>query len=180
MGTREHEGEELTSLEALGVAIRLETDAAEVYRELAERWGDPLVRRRFDLLAAEEEQHRMLLEEKWRELAPTVPLRLPPSRLPREMGTGEQRRAHTIREVLDFAIVEERNGREFYLGAARATSDLSGQSMFRYLADIKYAHWMSLVQERDLMIQYPNYGRRGPVPWHTEPAMRGRPDEEKR
>ena len=143
MDTREHNAEELTSLEALGIAIRLEADAADVYRELA----------------------------------PGVTLKLPPSRLPRDMGTAEQRQARTIREVIDFAIIQERNGREFYLEAARRTSDLSGQAMFRYLADIKHAHWMSLAQERDLLIQYPNYGRRGPVPWRTEPSMRGRPDK---
>jgi rubrerythrin len=165
----------LTSLEALGVAIRQELDAADTYRELADRIEEPLVRRRFELLAAEEEQHRAALEARWNELAAGVPLKLPPSGLPGEMCTPERRGGHTIREVLDFAIVQERRCREFYLEASRETSDLSGQGMFRYLADIKYAHWMSLAQERDLMIRYPNYGRRGPTPWRSE--ARGRPPD---
>ena len=172
MSSQENAQEGITSLEALGVALRQEMDAAEVYRELASRLEDSLVRRRFELLAAEEEQHRSLLEAKWNELGHGVRLHLPPSRLPAEMGTSERRAAHTIREVLDFAIVQERRGREFYLDASRETSDLSGQGMFRYLADIKYAHWMSLAQERDLMIRYPNYGRRGPTPWRSEPRAR--------
>ncbi|HEY7729210.1 MAG TPA: ferritin family protein [Candidatus Eisenbacteria bacterium] len=172
MAPSEPAQEGLTSLEALGVAMRQEADAAEVYRELAARLEEPVLRRRFELLAAEEEQHRSLLESKWAELAPDIPLKVPPSRLPGEMCTSERRSAHTIREVLDFAIVQERRGREFYLEAARETADLSGQGMFRYLADIKYAHWMSLAQERDLMIRYPNYGRRGPTPWRSEPRSR--------
>jgi rubrerythrin len=160
--------------------VRQETDAAEVYRELAGRLEDPLLRRRFELLASEEDQHRTLLESKWTELAQGVRLKLPPSQLPGEMCTSERRGAHTIREVLELAVAQEGRCRDFYLDAARQTPDLSGQAMFRYLADIKYAHWMSLAQERDLMIRYPNYGRRGPTPWRTEPRPRARESKEER
>ncbi len=170
--------EGLTSLEALGIAIRQEADGADVYRELAERLGDPVVRRRFDLLAAEEDQHRAILESKWAEIAPGVPFKLPPSALPGEMCTPERRRDRSVREVLDFAIAQERRCREFYLEMSRETEDLSGQGMFRYLADMKHAHWLNLAQELDLMIRYPNYGQRGPVPWRSEPR-RGAPQEDR-
>jgi len=170
--------EGLTSLEALGLAIRAEMDAIEIYHELAERCDRPLVCRRFDQLAAEEEQHRAYLIEKWENLAAGVELKLPPSRLPPEMRSREVRAVHTVAEVLDLAIAEEMRSREFYLQAARETEDLSGRQMFRYLADMEYRHWMNLSQERDLLWRYPRYHGPAPVPWSREPGLGGRHKKE--
>ncbi len=176
MTGQEREG--LTSLEALGVAIRAEMDSRDVYRELAERADDPLIRRRFELLSAEEEQHLAYLNERYAELAGDVPLKLPPSQLPREMATTEQRRHQSMVQVLDMAIEEERSARKFYLAAARHSDDLSGQAMFRFLADMEYKHWMSLSEERDLLSRYPNYGRPGPSPWRSERGFTSNPGKE--
>ncbi len=170
--------EGLTSLEALGLAIRAEMDAIEIYHDLAERCDRPLVRRRFEQLAAEEEQHRVYLLEQWEKLAAGVELQLPPSRLPPEMRTREVRAVRTVEEVLDLAIAEERRSRDFYLQAARETEDLSGQQMFRYLADMEYRHWMHLSQERDLLSRYPRYHGSTPVPWKREPGLGGRQTKE--
>lgn len=163
-----HEDEGLTALEALGVAIRAELDSRDIYNEMADRAQDELVARRFELLAAEEDRHRDLLVARWTELAPNVPLKLPPSALPEGLATREKRSTRGLTEVLELAIEEERRSRDFYLSAARGTADLSGQAMFRFLADMEYAHWMTLAQERDLLARYPNYGRPGPKPWRVE------------
>jgi len=165
------ETEGLTSVEALGVAIRSETDARDLYREMAERCEDPLLARRFELLAAEEERHREILISKWQEVAGGVELKLPPSRLPETLASRDQRRVRTLTEVLDLAIEEERRSWDFCLRAARETADLSGQAMFRFLADIGRSHWMALCQERELLARYPNYGRRGPRPWRVEGSL---------
>lgn len=170
--------EGLTSLEALGLAIRAESDAIDIYNELADRCDRPLVCRRFRQLAAEEEQHRVYLVEKWDELAGGVELKLPPSQLPPEMGSRTDRGAHSIEEVLDLAIDEEKRSREFYLKAARETQDLSGQQMFRYLADMEFRHWMHLSQERDLLSRYPRYHGAAPAPWSREPGLGGRQKKE--
>ena len=63
------------------------------------------------------------------------------------------------------------HSRDFYLRAARETEDLSGQAMFRFLADMGFRHWMDLGQERDLLARYPNYGRPGPEPWRAEVSL---------
>ena len=59
-----HETEGLTALEALGIAIRAEIDARAIYEELAHRADEPRIRRRFELLAAEEQQHREYLDQR--------------------------------------------------------------------------------------------------------------------
>jgi rubrerythrin len=165
------EGESLTALEALGIAIRAETDASELYRDLAQRCDQPALRRRFELLAADEEWHRQFLQDKWKELAAEVELKLPPSLLPRGLATREERCGRSLLEVIDLAIAEERHSRDFYVRAARTSEDPSGQSMFRFLADLEYRHWMELAQERDLLVSYPNYGRPGTEPWRAEASL---------
>ena len=168
---REDESEGLTALEALAIAIRAEIDARDVYEELAVRCEDRRLRRRYEALAADEQQHREYLEGRWNEVAQGVSLELPPSQLPKEMLTPAQRAARRLEDVLDMAIVEERSAREFYLRAARETDDLSGRAMFRFLADMEYQHWMMLAQEKDMLVRYPNYGRPGKVPWRPKNSL---------
>jgi rubrerythrin len=170
MSLNEHD-EGLTSLEALGIAIRAEMDAKRIYEELAARCTEPNAKRRFELLAADEERHYQMLKDKWNELAPDVELMLPPSRLPQEAETPEMREKLTMKQVLDMAILEERHSREFYMTAADETRDLSGQRMFRFLADMEHNHWMTLTQERDLLLRYPNYMQRGADPWKPEKSL---------
>jgi rubrerythrin len=167
------EDESLTSLEALSIAIRRELDSRDVYREVAGRCEESLIRRRFELLAAEEERHHAYLVERWREMARGVELKLPPSELPRGMVTCQERSSRTLLEILDMAIEQERHSLDFYLRAAQETADLSGQAMFRFLADLERRHSMDLAQERDLLVRYPNYGRSGPAPWRAEASLTG-------
>jgi rubrerythrin len=146
----------------------MEIDAQEVYQELAARSRDPQIRRRFEILAADEKRHREYLENRWHEMASDVPLKLPPSQRSMEMHTKEKRSRRSLEDVLDLAIEEERHSREFYLRAARETDDLSGRAMFRFLADMEFQHWILLAQEKDMLVRYPNYGRPGSVPWRPE------------
>lgn len=170
-------GEEgLTSLEALGIAIRTETDARDVYRELSQRCERPLVSRRFEHLAAEEEQHRHYLLARWEEVSGGVLLKLPPSGLPEEMRTPESRCVRSVEDVLDSAIEAKRRARDFYLLAARETDDLSGREMFQYLADMEYRHLAVLSEERDLLARYPKYHGSSDEPWRAEPSF-GREEE---
>jgi rubrerythrin len=174
---RERKG--LTSLEALGVAIRSEMDSREVYQELSERVEDRVIRRRFELLASEEEQHIGYLTDRYKEMAgEDVPLKLPPSNLPKDMLTREQRSHWSLEQVLDMAIEEERHSREFYLRAARESDDLSGRAMFRFLADMEYQHWMTLAQEKDMLVRYPSYGTPGGTPWRAEKNIVSKPGKE--
>jgi len=169
--------EGLTALEALGIAIRAEMDARELYLELARRSPDRQIKRRFELLAADERQHRLHLERRWKELAEGQPLKLPPSQLPQRASTRARRSHMTLEEVLDLALGEERSAREFFLRAARETDDLSGRAMFRFLADIAHQHWLTLAQEKDMLVRYPNYGRPGTVPWRAEHLQANRRKE---
>jgi rubrerythrin len=163
----------LTALEALGIAIRAEQDSRNVYDELADRSDQEHISRLFRRLAEDEGQHLRFLQERYKELAGSVPLKLPPSGLPEKLATPERRRNASLEAVLEMAIDEEKRSRDLYLRAATETRDPSGQRMFRYLADMEYEHWMELEHERRMLERYPNHARRGNTPWMPEAMLHG-------
>lgn len=162
----------VTSLEALGIAIRSEIDSQELYEELGQRTASTTVAKRFKQLQKEEKQHQKILEDEYNRLFPQVKLRLPPSVLPVSSNTKGNIANKSLAEVLQLAIEEERKSRDFYLDAAEQTPELSGKKMFRFLADMEYSHQMRLQAECELCRRYPNYFSCGEEPWKPEQRMR--------
>ena len=159
---------ELTAVEALGVAIRAEIDASELYAELATRVPNPFLQQKILLLSKEELQHKRILEEAYKTHFPEVPLALPTSQLPKAISCRADREQLSASEILNCAIEEERKLRQFYLEAAQHAADLSGQRMFNYLADWEFSHEMALTAERDMLLRYPRYFEQTSEPWKPE------------
>jgi rubrerythrin len=163
----------LTSLEALGIAIRREMDAGATYGELAAGCDSPLARDRFLLLQREAQQHETMLRGRYDEWFPDVKLAVPPSAAAPVLavagGHGEG-----LKGALGFAVEAERRAREFYMAAAGATSDPTGQNMFRYLADVHGRHQMMLESEYDTVLRYPHAFDDPQAPWR--PELRSRPE----
>ena len=162
--------EEITSLEALGIAIRSEIDAQEVYKDLAEFCENDLLRDKFMNLYHEEKKHQTLLEKMYKDMFPEVDLALPQSRLPKEAMDSKARKKLGIKDVLLLAIDEERNSREFYLDCAATVTDLSGKRMFRFLADMEFSHQALLTTELEMLEKYPAYFE-GHQPWDVESRL---------
>lgn len=164
---------DLTALEALGIAVRREMDAGRTYRELASGCLNPLARDRFHVLERDVQQHEALLRRRYQELFPDVELVVPPSAAeapPSPRETGEQ--CEGLKGALRFAVEAERLAREFYLEASGATSDLTGQAMFRYLADEHARHQMVLEAEYDTVLRYPHAFDDPQAPWRPERRLR--------
>ncbi len=162
----------LTSLEALGIAIRSEIDAQNLYEELKKRTTSSGVLDRFKQLQNEEKQHQKILEQMYYRMFPQTELKLPPSVLPIGFSGKEKRTHKSLVEVLELAIEEERRSRDFYLDVAEQTPELSGKKMFRFLADMEYSHQMRLQAESELCRRYPNYFSCGREPWKPEQRLR--------
>jgi rubrerythrin len=163
----------LTALEALGIAIRRELDAATTYQQLAAGCANLLARDRFRLLEREAQHHEAMLRRRYRELFPDVELALPPAQnlttAPRAEA-GEQ--CEGLRGALRFAVEAERRAREFYLEAAGGTPDPTGQAMFRYLADEHARQQMVLEAEYDTVLRYPHAFDDPQAPWRPESRLR--------
>jgi rubrerythrin len=163
----------LTALEALGIAVRREIDAAATYQDLAAGCANGLARERFRLLEREAQQHEAMLRRRYRELFPEVDLAVPPP-----VAEGPASRAEAgeqcagLKGALRFAVEAERRAREFYLEASGATSDPTGQAMFRYLADQHARHQMVLEAEYDTVLRYPHAFDDPQAPWRPERRLR--------
>jgi rubrerythrin len=162
----------LTALEALGIAIRREMDAGETYRDLAAGCDSPLARDRFLLLQHEAQQHETMLRSRYDEMFPDVKLSVPRSaKTPVPAVAGGH--GDGLKGALGYAVEAERRAREFYMEASVATSDPTGQNMFRYLADVHGRHQMMLESEYDTVLRYPHAFDDPQAPWR--PERRSRP-----
>jgi rubrerythrin len=162
-----------TALEALGIAVRREMDAATTYGSLAAGCANPLARDRFRLLEHEAQQHESLLRRRYQELFPDVPLVAPPAAEESAPApSGGHHECEGLKGALRYAIETERRAREFYLDASAATSDLTGQAMFRYLADQHARHQMVLDAEYDTVLRYPHAFDDPQAPWRPERRLR--------
>lgn len=158
---------DLTSLEVLGLAIRAEMDASDLYSRLAGCIKNEIARDRILQLAREEMKHRDLLEARYEQLARGTELALPESRLPADV-IGTHHPAMTLREALTFAIDLEKSSRDMYLRAHDQASDLTGKQMFKFLADMEFQHQMELTHEYQMLLQYPRYFDETQEPWSPE------------
>jgi len=162
----------LSALEALGIAIRREIDAGQVLRNLAAGCSNPLATDRFLLLARESAQQEQLLRDRYDGLFPGVPLVVPPPVAPPPgLLTGSDP-CDGVRAALRFAADAERQAREFYLDAANAAADLTGQAMFRYLAEIHARHQSELEAEYAVILQFPHAFDDVQAPWRPEVRLR--------
>ena len=162
---------ELTALEALGVAVRREMDAQQIFRDLASSCTSPLARERFQLLVNEARQHEAMLRRRYVELFPDVVLSVPPSMAPVPAGASG---GAGLREALRLASDAEWQARDFFLDAASTASDLSGQAMFRFLAGVHAQHHMQLASEYELVLQYPHAYDDQETPWRSETRSGGK------
>jgi len=158
--------EELTSLEALGIAIRGLMDDQEVYRNLAEKTENEVLSNRIMNLSYEAKQHKQLLIAKYKEMFPNVELIIPPSENDKEIIEEEN-----IRGFLQHVIRKHKEAREYYLDLAESITDLSGQRCLRFIADMKFSHQMMLTAELDMIEKYPAYFESAKI-WDAEHRLR--------
>lgn len=148
---------ELTALEALGIAIRSEIDAQDLYKDLAEKCKNDLFKEKLLVLHNEEKKHQTILENLHKQFFGEVELKIPPTETVKKKVYGGINKPEKIMDILRYAIELERKSREFYLDCADLVQDLSGKRMFRFLADMEFNHQMMLTNELEMIEKYPSY-----------------------
>jgi rubrerythrin len=149
--------EELTSLEALGIAIRSELDAHDLYVGLASRITNPMAKDKILFLAQEEKKHKDLLDQSYRIRYPEVEFVMPPSVLPTGKAESFLEDKSDLKEVIAFAIEQEKASKEFYRKAANHVLDIRGRQMLEYLAHVEQSHQNLLEAEYQLAMTNPQY-----------------------
>ena len=155
---------QLTPLEALGIAIKAEIEAAETYERLANLVKNRALKEKAYFLQGEELKHRALLEEAYARQFPDVELVLPAQSLvPRVeaepvLGGAEGVEGEvSVPELLDLAMEAEQASERFYADLARRSRSESARAMFQHLSRMESSHFHLLQVEHDLVTRFPDY-----------------------
>ncbi len=139
---------EITSVEAIGIAVRSEEESHIFYEGIASKVQNPLVRSRFEQLARDELGHKRLLLSLYKKMTgeTSEPPVIPGDPDVAERG-GVAIDIEKMEELLELAIQREIDASIFYKKAADNTNDVSGKRTFEYLADIERGHEHMLKSE---------------------------------
>ena len=155
---------QLTPLEALGMAIKAEIEAAETYEQLANLVKNRALKEKAHFLRGEELEHRTLLEEAYARQFPDVELVLPAQSLvPRVEAAPVLSEAEglegkvSVPELLTLAMQAEQASERFYADLARRSQSESARAMFQHLSRMENSHFHLLQVEHDLVTQFPDY-----------------------
>jgi len=163
---------QLTPLEALGIAIKAEIEAAETYERLANLVKNRALKEKAHFLQGEELKHRALLEEAYARQFPDVELVLPgQSLVPRvdaepvlssstslTVNSAEGLEGEvSVPELLALAMQAEQASERFYADLARRSQSESARAMFQHLSRMEGSHFHLLQVEHDLVTRFPDY-----------------------
>ena len=151
---------ELTAVEILGIAIKAEVSSYGLYKRLANRIVNPVVKKRLLGLADDEENHRVILSEKYTEMTGEELPPIPPTGDLRQVEVDIEKMSNM--EVLKFAAEKEANAQKFYQAAANVVKDPGGKAMLGYLAEMEKTHEEVLIQEIKQLDKVPL--------WHEQEA----------
>jgi rubrerythrin len=147
---------QLTPLEALGVAIKAEIEAAETYERLANLVKNRALKEKAHFLHGEELKHRALLEEAYARQFPDVELMLPVQSLVPGVKANLEGEV-SVPELLALAMEAEQASERFYADLARRSQSESARAMFQHLSRMESSHFHLLQVEHDLITRFPDY-----------------------
>ncbi|MFB0534525.1 MAG: ferritin family protein [Anaerolineae bacterium] len=148
---------QLTPLEALGMAIKAEIEAAETYEQLANLVKNRALKEKVHFLRGEELEHRTLLEEAYARQFPDVELVLPAQSLVPRVETEGLEGKVSVPELLTVAMQAEQASERFYANLARRSQSESARAMFQHLSRMESSHFHLLQVEHDLVERFPDY-----------------------
>jgi len=148
----------LSYLEWLGIAIKSEIEAGRLYRAMLKQVTNKPLRRKLQILARDERQHRELFETLYRKKFPRVKLILPKKSLIPTISE-ELKKDLGMEELLELAMKTEKMSERFYSRLAQKSRDASGKRLLSYLASVERGHYTLLKTEYQNVCAFPDYVR---------------------
>jgi rubrerythrin len=140
--------------ELLLTAMKAEVDANAVYRGLAARVKNAMLKDRLAFLAAEEEKHRRYFEAQFRKDFPGQEIKLPAKGvvpLPEVKLEGDDT---PLDQVFAQAMAAEMAAYDFYRGIAALYADEATRNMIFYVAAMEMGHYRLLEIEKENAARY--------------------------
>ncbi len=147
--------ERIDDLEALRIAIQSEIDTYNYYRNALKLFSDKDAQDLLTTLAEVERKHRRRLEEKYARLSGKRLLYL---NLPKKRRfTKPIDPAASVLDILETAIEQEKDSKDFYEKAAQRTLDASGRRMLEELAEDEQYQMELLEAEYRVRLKNPSH-----------------------
>ena len=141
------------------LGIKSEEVAKEVYERVARDAKNPFLRTRLSALAQEEDRHRDILVELYKDLFdgkephppenPDFIPEFPEIRLFKELGGTTD-----VRKILEGAMQAELSAKDYYESIAKMMKDPKIQTIMRYMAKIEEGHYKILKQQYDEILEF--------------------------
>ncbi len=146
---------DLTAPEALAVGIKSEANASEIYRIMAEKVQNSLVKKKLLQLSEEEKKHQEILTQLYRKITGGQEPVLQKKGISevKDFLEGE----YTHEAALKLAIKAEEEAENYYTEAAQNAQDPNGRFMFEYLANFERGHKILLQNELDALHNNPHW-----------------------
>lgn len=148
--------------ELLGVAIKSEIESHEIYRGIAEKVENFILKEKLKFLALEERKHQELLQNMYNEQFPDVELRLPsetvvpvPDFAPEE-GTP-------LTTVLSKAMEAEEQARDYYSDLIPLCKEEKMKQTLKYLSETEQGHYYQLKGEYEMALNFETYAQYHPM-----------------
>ncbi len=144
------------------VAIKSEVESNEIYRLLAERVKNSLLKDRLLFLANEEDKHRVYLEALYKQRIGDEEIVLPEkSEVPLpHVNPSEDR---LLSEIIEDAMQAELAAKEFYESLKNRFEDEKIKGMFQILANMEMGHYEILSKELENLKNFENYDQYWPM-----------------
>lgn len=140
----------------VAIAIRAEMESKEVYDALAGQVTNMILKDKFTFLGAEEDKHRIILENVFKETFPGKPIELPEdSGVPKP--DVEIREGNLLSDILQQAMDGEKAAEAHYKEMAEMFDDKKMKDLMIYLSNIEQGHYFFLNIEREAAAENEDY-----------------------
>ncbi len=141
------------------LGIKSEEVAKEVYAKVAEEAKNPFLKTRLEALAKEEDRHREILVELYKDLFngkepkppenPDFIPEFPEISIFKELGGTTD-----IRKILEGAMRAELSAKDYYESIAEKMKDTRVKTIMKYMAKIEEGHYKILKQQYEEIIEF--------------------------
>ena len=153
------EGSQASVETLLGMAVRAEIDANQIYSHLAAQVSNPLLKEKFTFLALEESKHKTILEKLFSRMFPGEKIQIPAKTDESLLPAIQMSPSLSLVDILHQAMEAEKAAENFYLSLSGRVQKPQKEILV-YLAKVEKSHYHMLHSEYILAQEFEDYAEK--------------------
>jgi rubrerythrin len=144
--------------ELLGMALKGEMMSKKIYSTLKEKVQNPILKDKFEMLAKEEEKHKIILERFFDTLFHNEEIPIPDEKISILLPKIDFIPATPFVEIIYQAMNFERESHKFYAKLSERFKD-ERKKILLYLSRVEESHYLMLKGEYEIAQEFEDYPR---------------------